>query len=551
MTPFETADRFVDELAELSPMASTYLGIPGRDHLWDDLSPDGHAARADLDRRYRDAFAAALDHPDPIQRHAARVMVDHLTLQLDAFEHGDHLDALRHLASPFGQVRGIFDVMARDDAAAWEAITRRLATIDQPLAGYRATLEEGRRRKKVAAVRQVRSVAHQARVAASDEGAFALLAADAERRGFATAALADAVAHARAAVADFADYLEGEYLADAVETDGVGEERYLREAERFLGMRLDPQEAYDWGWEEIDRLLGELRRVAAEILPGASVREVVEVLETDPDRAASNPDEFVAFVERIEKQAVEDLAGVHFDVADEIRRVTVNLSPPGSPLGAHYLPPSEDFTRPGGVWYALADPHHIALYQEVSTAYHEGFPGHHLQIGTVMVNRDRLSRAHRLLVWYSGYGEGWALYAERLMDELGYLREPEYRLGMLASHLFRAARVVVDIGLHLGLRIPAGAPLFVGDRWDFDRAVRFMSEVGMQSEAVADSEVKRYLGWPGQAISYKLGEREILRLREERAAREGSAFDLKAFHTSVLSWGEVRLDHLREIVSAA
>lgn len=529
-------------------MAGTLLGVGGTDDRWDDLSPDGYAARAELARRYREAFARHLEHPDPDQRHAARVMVDHLKFELDAFEQGDHLDAVRHLASPFDRLRGIFDVMARDDDAAWEAIARRLATIDEPFAGYRATLEEGRRQGRVAAVRQVRSVVGQARILASDEGAFTRLLADAERRDLATPALADAVARARAAASEFADYLEQVYLPDATPTDGVGEERYVREAERFLGLRLDPAEAYAWGWEELHRLLAESRKVADEIVPGGSLREVVDFLETDPERAASSPDEFIAFVERVEKQAVEDLAGVHFDVATEIREVTVNLSPPGSPLGAHYLPPSEDFTRPGGVWYSLADPHHIPLYQEVSTAYHEGFPGHHLQIGTVMVNRDRLSRAHRLLVWYSGYGEGWALYAERLMDELGYLENPEYRLGMLASHLFRAARVVVDIGLHLGLAIPSGAPLLADERWDFDRAVRFMTEVGMQSEAVADSEVKRYLGWPGQAISYKLGEREILRLRDELRRRQGSGFDLKAFHSTVLTCGEVRLDHLREVV---
>lgn len=550
-TPFDLADRFVDDLVQLSPMMGTYLGVGEAHDRWDDLSPEGYAAQADLGRRYREAFARHLDDPDSTQRHAARVMVDHLTLQLDAFDHGDHLDALRHLAGPFSFVRGIFDVMARDDADDWEAITRRLATVDEPLAGFRATLEEGRRRGKVASARQVRSVADQARVLASDEGAFALLHADAQRRGFDPPALADAVAHARAEAAAFADYLEQTYLPDAMPTDGVGEERYVREAERFLGLRLDPAEAYAWGWEEIDRLLGEMRSVAAEIVPGASLREVVELLETDPARAVSSPDEFVAFVERIEKQAVEDLSGVHFDVAPEIREVTVNLSPPGSPLGAHYMAPSEDFSRPGGIWYSLADPHHIPLYQEVSTAYHEGFPGHHLQIGTVMVNRDRLSRAHRLVVWYSGYGEGWALYTEGLMDELGYLENPEFRLGMLASHLFRAARVVVDIGLHVGLGIPTGAPLLAGERWDFDRAVRFMTEVGMQTPDVADSEVKRYLGWPGQAISYKLGEREILRLRDELRRRQGPEFDLKAFHSMVLTCGEVRLDHLREVVLGA
>ena len=121
--------------------------------------------------------------------------------------------------------------------------------------------------------------------------------------------------------------------------------------------------------------------------------------------------------------------------------------------------------------------------------------------------------------------------------------------GMLASHLFRAARVVTDIGLHLGLEIPAWSPLFPGERWDHDRAVRFMSEIGLQPKEYAASEVLRYLGWPGQAISYKVGEREILRMREAESRKLGSGFDLKDFHARVLGSGEMGLGLLERLVA--
>ena len=163
-----------------------------------------------------------------------------------------------------------------------------------------------------------------------------------------------------------------------------------------------------------------------------------------------------------------------------------------------------------------------------------------------VINRDQMSRFHRLFIWYSGSGEGWALYAERLMDELGYFEKPEYRLGLLASQLFRATRVVLDIGTQLRLTIPADAPLHAGAIWDYAIAVDYIEKVGLQPRDMAESEVKRYLGWYGQAISYKVGERVILDIRDQIMNRDGAAFDRKDFHRRMLEAGAIRLDHLRE-----
>jgi uncharacterized protein (DUF885 family) len=163
---------------------------------------------------------------------------------------------------------------------------------------------------------------------------------------------------------------------------------------------------------------------------------------------------------------------------------------------------------------------------------------------------DEVSRYHRLFMWKSGAGEGWALYAERLMEELGYFTNAEYRLGLYASQLFRATRVVVDIGTQLGLAIPDDAPLYPGEIWNHDIAVDYMEKIGLQERDVAESEVKRYLGWYGQAISYKVGEREILKMREERKRRDGADFDVKEFHKDLLRVGAIRLDQVRDYVLA-
>jgi uncharacterized protein (DUF885 family) len=332
-----------------------------------------------------------------------------------------------------------------------------------------------------------------------------------------------------------------------VPQDGVGRERYLEGVDEFVGMSIDLEETYRWWWDEVHSIRAEMKRTAAEIVPSAPVQEVIELLEKDPERSAATRDDFVEFVSGIQQQAINQLAGRHFDVPDELKVVTVNIAPPGGSLGAWYVSPSEDFTRAGSIWYAPGGRERLPYWQEVSTAYHEGFPGHHLQVGTAVLQKERLSRFHRLAIWYAGSGEGWALYAERLMDELDFFEKPEYRLGLLASQLFRAVRVVVDIGCHLGLSIPDDAPLHGGDRWDYERAVDYMNLVGLQPRDMSESEVTRYLGWQGQAISYKVGEREILAMRER--ARKEPGFDARDFHRRFLDAGAIRLDHMWEVMA--
>lgn len=523
-------------------MMATNLGTGGADHLWDDLSPRGRAAVHDLASRHLHAVSEHLEHPDPDQRHAAEVLEGFLTLAVRQYDSGDYLLDLGHIYCGFTQVRDIFDIMARDSAVGWSNIAARLASLNEPLAGWRDTLAAGVAEGKVVARRQVESIIEQAENLAGDESMVVGLLREAEEAGFLTPELEEAVSAARRASAETAEWLRAEYLPHASPEDGVGLERYLRSAERFLGMAIDPEEIYQWGWEEIERLRQEMIRVAADVDSSLSVDEVIEMLETDESRTVAR-DEFTSFVQERLDRAVADLDSSHFFVPEPVKRITANLAPAGGSLGAWYINPSVDWERPGSVWYALGEGDTVPVWQEVSTAYHEGFPGHHLQVGTSMYQADHLSRAHRLLIWYSGYGEGWALYAERLMDELGYFELPEYRLGMLASQLFRAVRVVVDLGLHLGYRIPGEAPLHPGEAWSYDVGVDYIDRIGLQPRDVSESEVKRYLGWPGQAISYKVGEREILDIRHQLEKRSG--FDLKEFHRRVLEGGELRLDHLR------
>jgi uncharacterized protein (DUF885 family) len=544
---FEITDRYVDVLCEEFPLLATQLGVPGRHDEWGDgFGIEGHETRRRLAKDYRARLEPHLDDPDSRQRRAAKVTVGLIDEGLAADEAGDEYRDLRHLASSFGMFRSVFDVMPTETVGDWGNITSRLATIDKPFEDYIGRLDEGLRQGITVAKRQVRSVIAQARRLGGDESSFHGLS---ERAGtHRSDALETAIDHARSEATKFAAWLESTYLPDALDEDGVGEDHYRRAADRLVGMSIDPHEAYEWGWDEFHRLLEEMSRVGEQILPGQGFAEVKDFLETDPAGTVESTEELVAFVEVVLAEAVEDLAGKHFDVPGEIRPLTVQIAPPDRPLGAYYLGPSEDFSRHGGVWYSVGEQTVFPLYQHRSTAYHEGFPGHHLQIATAMHQKENLSRAQRVLTWYPGYGEGWAMYAEVLMGELGYLESAKSYFGMLAKQMYRASRIVVDIGLHLGKRISDSSPIEPGSPWRFETAVDFMEVYGFRTRQQAEAEVLRYLGWPGQAISYKLGEREILSIREDTWRRLGPDFDLRAFHAAVLENGAMRLDLLRETV---
>lgn len=546
VTPFEISDRYTEAWAALHPLTATSYGITGHDHECGDWSPEGHGRSADLARSVRAELEPHLGGPDPIQAFAAKVLARELETYVERYEANEWRSDLNHIHSPFQDIRDVFDVMPKVSPDDWDNIRARLAGIPEMLHGYQRSLAEGVSAGDTAALRQAESVVSQARFAASDKSTFTTFPGLAADAGYDSETIESAVADARRGCADFADWLRSEYLPAANPSDAVGEERYVRQADHFLGMALDPHETYDWGWSEVHRLREEMLSTAAEIDSGKSVGEVIEMLDTDPARAAATRDEFVEFVSALQQKAITQLDGEHFDVPDELKTVTVSMAPPGVPLGAWYVSPSEDFRRPGSIWYAPGERVSLPYWQEVSTAYHEGFPGHHLQVGTAIFQREKLSRFHRAVIWYPGSGEGWALYAERLMDELGFFEKPEYRLGWLSSQLFRSIRVVLDIGCQLGKRIPDDAPMHGGEVWDYEIGVDYMHSVGGQARDMCESEVKRYLGWWGQAISYKVGEREILSIRDDVMRRDGVAFDRKAFHQRMLETGAVRLDHLRE-----
>ncbi|HIN43906.1 MAG TPA: DUF885 domain-containing protein [Gammaproteobacteria bacterium] len=547
---FLLADRYVDQLAALQPMLATQMGVPGFDGQWGVQDPSGWQDIGALFKRTLSAIEAL----PPSDRHreqlGRRVLKDHLSGRVERIEHGHPLQDLNNIASPVQGFRETFDLMPKVSADDWELIASRLSSLHGAVDGYIESLSEGRRRGLVTARRQVEACIEQCRVNSGSGSFFYQLSAgahDAQVPDALQAEVDSGTAAARSAYAHLANYLEDEYLPDSVEADGVGLERYRRASRHFLLTEIDHEAVYHWAWQEVAALRAQMVEVGRQIDPALGFQEIVQLLKTGADYVVSSEAEFLSQMRQCQMDALDQLDGTVFDVPVPIKQIDVQIAPPGTTLGAYYIQPSEDFSRAGSVWYAkLTDTSVYPLFDEVTTAYHEGFPGHHLQIGVQMCLGDELTRAHRLAIWYDGYGEGWALYAERLMDELGFINRPEYRFGLLCSQLMRACRVVIDIGMHLGLTIPKDAVFHSGDIWTFDLAVEMLRDYGLMSPVGARSEVTRYLGWPAQAISYKVGEQFILDLRAQ--AEHEAWFTLKEFHRRILVSGPVGLDHLKELI---
>ncbi|TDD91569.1 DUF885 domain-containing protein [Saccharopolyspora karakumensis] len=544
------SDRFVDELAALDPIASTYLGLPGGEEQLTDYSPDGHRARAELAARSL-AEVREAEPADDAERIAKAVFTERIGLDLELHEIGADMSSLNVIASPAQDLRQVFDLMPGDTDADWRTIGRRLSAMPEAVRGLRAGLTEAAAAGNVSAARQVRKVAEQCDTWSGRNGEESFFAAmvgraqgveDSLRRELETAAESAAEAYA-----GLADFLRGDLLPKAPEKDAVGEERYRLWSRYFTGAKLDLREAYEWGWQEFSGIEAEMKQVANRIKTGATLAEAAAVLDTDERYRVRGQREFEQWMQRLSDQALADLRGTHFEIPDALMRLECKIAPPGGGVGAYYTGPTDDFSRPGRMWWSVpADRQDFPTWREVSTVYHEGVPGHHLQVATSVHEAQRLNKFQRLACFVSGHGEGWALYAERLMRELGYLSDDGDLLGMLNDQLFRAARVVVDIGMHLELEIPAGAGFHEGERWTPELGLEFMLSRTITDPAQVRDEIDRYLGWPGQAPSYKLGERLWRAARDEARQRHGAHFDVKAFHTEALKMGSMGLDTLRE-----
>ena len=541
------ANDYHDAFVELSPITATYLGISGHDEDLDDFSPAGHGARSDLRHKTLRALAQATA-VDDIDAVTLTAMQERLGLAEETHAAGLDQMSLNVLACPLQEIRDVFDLMPTDTDAHWVRFAARMTKVPAALDLYAESLRAAASKGLLSPRRQVDACAAQCAQLAAEDGYFSNLLKKGNADGFAPGdgaadALRNAVGLACSAYTRMGEFLRGELLPQAPQADACGRERYQLLSRFFLGTTVDLQETYQWGQQELARITAEMAAVAEQIRSGANITEAIAILDADPGYQLHGTDELRAWMQGKADEVITNLADSQFDIPEPVRTIECMIAPTQMG-GIYYTGPSEDFSRPGRMWWSVPKGlTEFGTWRELTTVYHEGVPGHHLQVAQTVFRSELLNRWRRMDAWTSGHGEGWALYAERLMAELGYMDDPGNRMGLLDGQSLRAARVVIDIGVHCGFEAPAEVG---GGEWTYDKAWQFLQAHANMAEGFLRFELDRYLGWPGQAPSYKIGERFWLQLRDEVKAREGEAFDIKAFHRRALDIGGVGLDTLRE-----
>jgi uncharacterized protein (DUF885 family) len=532
------AERYLDSFAALDPCAATEMGILGHDDDITDYSPDGVAARVEAARsalRELDG-TTALDEVDHVTIAAMR---ERLGLQLELHDARLDVGDLNVIASPLQSMRDVFDLMATDTDDDWALIGLRMSKVPDRVAGYVEALRAAAAGGRAPAARQVTRGIEQA---GQIQQLFMAMVADAAPGN---AVLHAELQHRATAAADaygtLAAALRDEIAPHARQQDAFGRDAYRLLSREFLGTSVDLDEAYAWGLRELESIVAEQKSIADRLYPGVSVGEALRRLDDEPRYLVRGTDALQAWMQDLSDRAVESLADTHFDIAPALRTLECRIAPTQTG-GIYYTGPSEDLCRPGRMWWSVPPGvDTFRTWQETTTVFHEGVPGHHLQIGRAVVSSDRLNRWRRMGCWVSGHGEGWALYAERLMADLGWLDDAGNRMGMLDAQRFRAARVVIDIGVHCRLTAPDGG------RWDAERAWVFLQSHSAMAEENLRFELDRYLGWPGQAPSYAIGQRIWQQLRDEMLNR---GLSLKEFHGRALDLGGLPLDVLRSALLA-
>ncbi|MEU9740784.1 DUF885 domain-containing protein [Micromonospora chersina] len=526
------ADRLLRDMAGLDPCTAVVeAGEQDVDGLTD-YGPEGHQARADLAARALrelDVLRDAVPAVTPLHAHLA----ERLRTRIAFHDAGEDLRELHTAATgPLQLIRQAVEAAVPGrgvEGAAfeegWARVGVRLAAIPAALDGYARSLLVAAERGMLPTRRQVGLVTQRCGNWIDDDVALV----DRYGEGPQRASLQAAATDAREAYQKFARMLTADLAPRAVAEEAFGPQRYALWVRTFLAAKPDLRELYDWGWDEFRATEAELIAEAKAL--GGSVPEVLAWL-AGPDAPGTlhGREAFAAWLQELLEATTERLDGVYFDIPTPLRRIESRLT---TSSGVAYIGPSRDLTRPGRVWWSVPEGEaNFPTWYAYSVAYHEGVPGHHLHLGSE-VCRGVLGPRLNLLGGLSAGQEGWALYAERFMDELGLYEQPGARLGHLYMQLLRAARVVLDIGLHLRLPIPSGD----GAQWTPEAALELLRDRCHQGP-YAPAELARYLGRPGQALAYKAGERVW------RAGRSAFPGDRRAFHRHALELGSLGLDQL-------
>jgi uncharacterized protein (DUF885 family) len=534
----QLADGFWERFLELSPISATVNGDTRYDDRLPDPSPAGRAKWRELATDMRDAATAIADEglgvEDRITRDVLRVIGDIFLIEDD--QRMDTLRVVDQMGGPQTVLPQLCQFQSADTPERLELFLARLHAYPKYMAENRELLREARE-SGLTAPRIVaeRTIAQLERMLATpiEEAvvpSLVTVARDEDREAI-RAVIRDEVYPADAA---FLEALQGDYLAASRPENGIwsapdGEALYRTQMLRWTTLELDPQEVHQTGLDQLESIEAERRDIARAAGFGDDTRAFRASLAADPDNQAASREHLIArATDDIERAAAEAKSMFRRAPRSLCRVVAVEEYKERDAPFAYYYPPSADTTRPGTYYVNTFDLPSRTFSRLASTTYHEAIPGHHFQISLESEN-TALNKFRRFAARFAGgaYVEGWGLYAERLADEMGLYRNEAERFGMLDAQAWRAARLVVDTGLH-------------ALRWTRQESIDKLLFAGL-TETDAVIETDRYICWPGQALTYKIGQRAIEKLRRELSARDGSAFDLRAFHDAVLGHGSLPL----------
>ncbi len=527
-----TCEDFVYDLAALSPTLATAVGVDGHDHELQDFSPSYWDAVAD---RIRDLVADvdALndstdesddeDDFDAVDHLTAAILRERMTLELDLHHRGEYIRMLNNIDSPVQHIRDAFTLMPKVTESDIEHVESRLAQVRASLHGYRESLAEAAAQGNVATHRQIDAVINQCEALGEDESLLETLGVPPE---------SPVVEEAKDAFQEMADWLSTELSPQAAYEDGVGRERYELFSEFFLGAKVDLDEAYTWAIEDLRETTAKQRELAHEMYGAeCTVQGAYRRLNEDERYIVRGTDELLEWMARTTDEAMAVFGGECFSAPEEVGRIDFAINRGGTG-GVYYTPPSDDFIRPGIMWWSVPEGREVFhTWHEKSHMFHEGAPGHHIQHATALTQRTELNLWRRAVNWNAAHGEGWALYAEQLMAEFGAFEDPGMRMGLLASRRLRLARTAVDIGVHLRKKTPDKT-----GTWDAQYAKAFLRDNAALPESSLAVELDRYMGWPGQAPSYAVGYRAWMQLRYDALA---AGMTVREFHDRALRLGSM------------
>jgi uncharacterized protein (DUF885 family) len=329
------------------------------------------------------------------------------------------------------------------------------------------------------------------------------------------------------------DYFEGEYLPNCRESVGItslpgGDEYYAYLIRYFTTTEMMPKQIHDLGLQEVARIRAEMQAIITQLGFDGDFKDFLEYLRTDPKFYARTEDELLGRAALISKTA-EGALPRFFSL---LPRETYKISP-NSTRGSFYMPSSGDGTTSGTYFVSTGDLNSEPLYALEALTLHEAVPGHHLQTALAAELDMPTFRGN---IYYSAYGEGWGLYSERLGKEMGFYQDPYSDFGRLSYEAWRACRLVVDTGMH-------------AFGWSRQQAIDYMLENTALSVSEATREIDRYITWPAQALSYKIGELKIRELRARAEQALGPRFDIRSFHDTVLGNGSLPIAVLEELVN--